>query len=208
MRRLSTAALALALCGIQLVLLTTSAKAAPFQVQMRSYAFNPAVLTIPAGSSVTWTNQDQAPHNVVTTSGPQTLNGPLLQRGRSWTFTFRVAGTYAYYCSVHPDMRAQIVVTPAAAPAAPSVSTPARQQAAAVPTPPAPAASSSTPTLLPVITPTAAGAPQAGVASAAPQRSISPLLPLAGLVCAVVVFCLLLLTSPAHPYARTKGGDD
>ncbi|KPI24476.1 hypothetical protein OK074_6973 [Actinobacteria bacterium OK074] len=92
------------------------AAAATYQVTMKGYAFSPATLTVPAGSTVTWTNQDTAPHDVKTTSGPVAIHGSMLDKGQSWSYTFGTAGTYTYLCTVHPDMTATIVVK-AAAPA-------------------------------------------------------------------------------------------
>lgn len=86
------------------------------QVVMSGYAFAPRSLTITAGDTVTWSNQDQAPHDVKTTSGPAPIHSPMLNKGGSWSHTFTAAGTYGYLCTVHPGMTAQLVVEPAAAP--------------------------------------------------------------------------------------------
>ncbi len=94
------------------------ASAATYRVTMQGYAFAPATLTVPAGSTVTWTNQDTAPHDVKTTSGPVQIHSPMLNKGQSWSFTFTTAGSYAYYCTVHPNMTAAVAVQ--AAPPAPS----------------------------------------------------------------------------------------
>lgn len=90
------------------------ASAASFSVTMKGYAFSPANLTVPVGSTVTWTNQDTAPHDVKTTSGPVSIHSPMLNKGQSWSFTFTAAGAYGYYCTVHPNMTAGITVRPAA----------------------------------------------------------------------------------------------
>ncbi|MGX1909624.1 cupredoxin domain-containing protein [Streptomyces phaeochromogenes] len=95
------------------------ASAATYRVAMKGYAFGPGTLTVPVGSTVTWTNQDTAPHDVKTTSGPVSIHSPMLQKGQSWSFTFTTAGSYGYYCTVHPDMTARIVVRAAPTPAAP-----------------------------------------------------------------------------------------
>ncbi|MDQ0748927.1 amicyanin [Streptomyces africanus] len=92
------------------------ASAASYSVTMKGYAFSPASLSIPAGSTVTWTNQDTAPHDVKTTSGPVSIHSPMLDKGQSWSFTFTTAGSYGYVCTVHPNMTAGITVR-AAAPA-------------------------------------------------------------------------------------------
>ncbi|MFL6116475.1 MAG: cupredoxin family copper-binding protein [Catenulispora sp.] len=99
-------------------------------VQIVGFAYAPQAITVTAGDSITWTNQDEAPHTVTTSSGPQAINSPNLSKGQSFTYTFTVPGTYSYYCAVHPDMRAQVVVKPAAAP---STSSPAVKPTTAAP---------------------------------------------------------------------------
>jgi amicyanin len=79
-------------------------------VSISGYAFKPASLTINVGDTVTWTNMDSAPHTVTSSSGPDKLDSPELQKGQSWSFTFRKAGSYSYYCAVHPDMKGSVTV--------------------------------------------------------------------------------------------------
>lgn len=86
------------------------AAASAKSVTISGYAYSPAALTVAVGDTVTWTNQDTAPHNVVVTSGPEKFTSPTLQKGQSYTFTFTKAGSYQYYCSVHPDMKASVTV--------------------------------------------------------------------------------------------------
>lgn len=81
------------------------------QVAIENYAFSPAALTVAAGTKVTWTNKDTAPHTVTVSSGPVKFSSPSLQKGDTYTFTFTAAGTYSYYCAVHPSMVAKVVVT-------------------------------------------------------------------------------------------------
>lgn len=80
-------------------------------VAIKNYAFTPASLTIAAGTKVTWTNEDTAPHTVTVLTGPVKFASPTLHTGDSFTYTFTTPGTYSYYCAVHPDMTAKIVVT-------------------------------------------------------------------------------------------------
>jgi plastocyanin len=202
--------LALSLCAPP-VLLTAPppAEAATLQVRMKGSAYSPASLTVHTGDTVTWTNLDQVPHDVMTTGGPQPLHSPLLQRGRSWSFTFRLPGTYAYTCSVHPFMRARVTVLAAATHAprghtGPASAPPARP--GATPGASATASQAASPTASPSAAPAApsgpaapSSQPPASNASATSRKSINPLLPMAGLVGAVAVFCLLLLTGPASP---------
>ena len=116
MRALLRAAAALALLTVWL-LPADRASAASYSVAMKGYAFSPASLSVPAGSTVTWTNYDTAPHDVKTTSGPLSIHSPMLDKGESWSFTFATAGSYGYVCTVHPDMTAGITVRAAPAPA-------------------------------------------------------------------------------------------
>jgi len=80
-------------------------------IAIKNYAFAPAAMTISAGTKVTWTNDDTAPHTVTIDSGPVKFSSPTLQKGDSFTYTFTTPGTYMYYCAVHPDMTAKLVVT-------------------------------------------------------------------------------------------------
>jgi plastocyanin len=97
-----------------------AAVAGSVAVQIKSYAYTPAALTIKAGTKVTWTNYDTAPHTVTVDSGPVKFNSPTLQKGDSFTYTFTAPGTYSYYCAVHPDMMAKVVVTGATSTSPPS----------------------------------------------------------------------------------------
>ena len=87
------------------------AAASTKSVEMMGYKFSPATLTIAVGDTVTWTNHDTAPHNIVVTDGPEKFTSPSLQTGQTYSHTFTQAGTYSYYCSIHPDMKATITVT-------------------------------------------------------------------------------------------------
>lgn len=87
------------------------AAASTKSVEAMGYKFSPASLTISVGDTVTWTNHDTAPHNIVVTDGPEKFTSPTLQTGQTFSHTFTQAGTYSYYCSIHPDMKATITVT-------------------------------------------------------------------------------------------------
>jgi plastocyanin len=87
------------------------ASASTKSVDAMGYKFTPASLTINVGDTVTWTNHDQAPHNIVITDGPEKFTSPTLQTGQTFSHTFTLAGNYSYYCSIHPDMKATITVT-------------------------------------------------------------------------------------------------
>ncbi|MDT0322656.1 cupredoxin domain-containing protein [Streptomyces millisiae] len=99
--------------ALALPLAPTPARAATHEVVIAGYAYGPATLTVSVGDTVTWTNQDTAPHDVLTTAGPVTVDSPMLEQGDQWSYTFTTPGTYDYYCTVHPDMTARVVVEPA-----------------------------------------------------------------------------------------------
>lgn len=73
------------------------------------FSFSPSVLTIKAGTTVTWTNTSSAPHTVTSDMGA--FNGSLGGSGATFSFTFTRAGTFSYHCSIHPYMKATITVT-------------------------------------------------------------------------------------------------
>lgn len=80
-------------------------------VEIKNYAYAPAALTVPVGTTVTWVNEDSVPHTVTGTSGPAKFDSGQLASGASWSGTFMTPGTYKYYCADHPQMVAEITVT-------------------------------------------------------------------------------------------------
>ncbi|MFD5595689.1 cupredoxin family copper-binding protein [Streptomyces griseorubiginosus] len=210
MRALLRAAAALALLTVWL-LPAGRASAASYSVAMKGYAFSPASLSVPAGSTVTWTNYDTAPHDVKTTSGPLSIHSPMLDKGESWSFTFATAGSYGYVCTVHPDMTAGITVRAAAPAPATRSEAPAEHvhtaepRTSSRPVRSAPAMTMPTPTPTPTSTEAAvpqaaqpstqAAQPPATTTTASTVRPLDPLLLLAGLVAGVAVLCLLLVGS-------------
>ncbi|MGW1627299.1 cupredoxin domain-containing protein, partial [Streptomyces sp. NPDC002172] len=86
------------------------AKAADYTIKITNYKFAQPALTVKVGQTVKWVNEDTAPHTVTTTSGPAKFDSGTLNKGDSWSYTFTKAGTYKYYCAVHPDMTASITV--------------------------------------------------------------------------------------------------
>jgi amicyanin len=203
--------------GSAAVLPAPAAQAATtHQVLMSGYAFSPRILTITAGDTVTWTNQDQAPHDVKTTSGPASIHSPMLDKGSTWSHTFATAGTYGYVCTVHPNMTAQLVVEPATAPTHtahqhPTSAAPATRPAPAMPPSMrmSPTAKAAAPTASkkddqspsPTATTSTSAAPGAAQPAldtqnaASATRPLNPLLLLTGVIAGVAVLCLLLVGS-------------
>jgi plastocyanin len=76
------------------------------QIAIKNFAFSPATLTIKAGTTVTGTNKDGAPHQITSDLGtPVAFTSESLTKGESYLFTFTQAGTYSYYCTLHPSMK-------------------------------------------------------------------------------------------------------
>ena len=84
------------------------AAAGPTRVVVDNFSFAPGTTTVPVGTTVTWTNHDDIPHNVV--SPEQKFKSPVLDTDETFSHTFDAAGTYKYYCSIHPRMTGQVVV--------------------------------------------------------------------------------------------------
>jgi len=81
---------------------------APRQVNIQGSLFAPTGLSIPAGTSVRWTNLDDIGH---TTTSDGVWDSAMLAQNASFTFTFNTPGTYLYYCEPHPWMTGTITVT-------------------------------------------------------------------------------------------------
>jgi plastocyanin len=79
------------------------------KIVIDNFSFLPKAFTVPVGATVTWTNHDKVPH-VVTTADNQFQKSPVLKAGQSFSNTFATAGTYSYFCSIHPRMTGKIIV--------------------------------------------------------------------------------------------------
>jgi len=89
---------------------TDGAKATDHVDMPPSYKFSPAAITVKAGTTVTWTNHDNFPHNVTLLDGPKTSHDVPI--GKTATITFDQPGTYHYQCTFHPaQMKGTVTVT-------------------------------------------------------------------------------------------------
>jgi len=79
-------------------------------VAIANFAFQPVNLHVKVGTTVTWTNQDTAPHTVTFRDSSLKSSG-ILRQGDTYSYTFTTPGTFAYYCGVHQYMTAQVTVT-------------------------------------------------------------------------------------------------
>ncbi len=78
------------------------------EVKIDNFSFGPTTITVAAGTTVTWVNRDDIPHTVV--SSDSVFKSKALDTDEKFSYTFSKAGTYSYFCSLHPKMTGQIVV--------------------------------------------------------------------------------------------------
>jgi plastocyanin len=83
-------------------------KAETTEVKIDNFSFGPGTLTVPVGTTVTWTNRDDIPHTVVSTDGA--FKSKVLDTDEKFSFTFSKAGTFPYFCSIHPKMTGKVIV--------------------------------------------------------------------------------------------------
>jgi plastocyanin len=86
------------------------AAAGPAEIAIQNFAFLPATLTVARGSTVTWVNRDEEPHNIVNVDQPRVFRSAAVDGGEKFSFTFSNPGTYKYICSIHPHMSGTVVV--------------------------------------------------------------------------------------------------
>ncbi len=104
-----------------LSLTVLQARSATVSVDISNFTFVPTPQTINTGDSVMWMNSDGVPHTATSTAPSTEFDSGLLSQGQTYTHTFPSAGTYDYFCGVHPGMVGQIVVQ-GAQPQPPTVS--------------------------------------------------------------------------------------
>jgi plastocyanin len=101
-------ALAAAVLAPAAIFPTAFVQAAETEVNIDQFTFYPQRITVKAGTTVTWTNEDDVPHTVA--SSIKFFKSKTLDTADKFSFTFTTPGTYAYVCSVHPYMTGAVVV--------------------------------------------------------------------------------------------------
>ena len=93
--------------------------AAGQSVDSKGFVFAPPAITVAEGDTVTWTNSDPVPHTVTSDTGA--FDSGVMNNGQTFGFTFTAAGSYSYFCDLHPTMKGTVAVTAVApAPEAPA----------------------------------------------------------------------------------------
>ncbi len=108
-----------AFAGAPLPDLTKAGGTAASRIEIRDFMFQPATVTVPAGSEITFINLDEEPHTVASKDGKFARSKPL-DTDQKFSLRLTAPGEYGFFCTVHPHMTGKIVVAPAtaAAPAA------------------------------------------------------------------------------------------
>jgi hypothetical protein len=106
MRNFSIIIICLLVLSILGIVFPAPANAA--NVSISGFAFQSSSITINVGDSVTWTNQDQAPHTVTGDAGG--WGSSTLNNGGTFTRTFNTAGTFTYHCAIHLSMTGTVIV--------------------------------------------------------------------------------------------------
>jgi len=101
-------AIVLLVAGSPTVKANDQPSAANLEVKIDNFVFGPQTITVPIGATVTWTNKDDIPHTSVSTEG--VFKSKVLDTDEKFSYTFTKAGTYSYYCTIHPKMTGKVVV--------------------------------------------------------------------------------------------------
>jgi amicyanin len=99
-----------AFAAVYCVVCSAFAVPAETHAAIDNFKFEPDTITVPVGTTVTWENKDDIPHTVVSTDGA--FRSAALDTEDTFSFTFNKAGTFEYFCSLHPYMKAKVVVAP------------------------------------------------------------------------------------------------
>jgi plastocyanin len=104
----TTVMIAMMLLGTPSVAANDQPSGASADVKIDNFRFGPQTLTVSVGTTVVWTNRDDIPHTVVSTDG--VFKSKVRDTDEKFSYTFTKAGTYPYFCSVHPKMTGKVVV--------------------------------------------------------------------------------------------------
>jgi plastocyanin len=101
-------AIVLVLRGARSVAANDQPSAATADVKIDNFVFGPQTVTVPMGTTITWTNHDDIPHTSVSAEG--VFKSKVMDTDDKFSYTFTKAGTYPYFCSIHPRMTGSVIV--------------------------------------------------------------------------------------------------
>lgn len=99
---------ALGAAGLLALAAPAPAAPAPVTVKIANFTFDAPLVSVAPGTTVTWVNEDDIPHTIVADN--KGFRSKVLDTGERFSFTFGAAGTYGYFCSIHPHMTGKVVV--------------------------------------------------------------------------------------------------
>jgi plastocyanin len=129
LRRASPIALLLAF------LMQATAMAATVEVAISDFQFTPAIANIRMGDTVHWTNDGPSPHTTTSNAPLSLWDSNILSDGDDFSFQFTAAGTYLYFCELHPSMQGRVRPKPTARPREGQVGTVFTVTVATIPAP-------------------------------------------------------------------------
>ena len=94
--------------GLAAVTAAVAAGATASAVNIDNFNFSPTPVTVAAGTTVTWTNNDDIPHTVRAVDG--SFHSKAMDTDDKYSFTFTKPGVYSYFCSIHPKMVGKVIV--------------------------------------------------------------------------------------------------
>jgi plastocyanin len=86
------------------------AQAADATITIDNFTFTPAQIRVSPGTQVTWVNNDDIPHVIVDATDPRAMKSPPLDTDDRFSFVYAKAGTYPYFCGLHPHMQGTVIV--------------------------------------------------------------------------------------------------
>src|SRR4051794_13348669 len=87
--------------------------ATPTIIVIKDFAFGPSSMTVEAGTTVTWVNEDESPHTIADKG--KAFRSAALDTNDRFSYTFMQPGEFTYYCTMHPMMVGKIIVKPPSA---------------------------------------------------------------------------------------------
>ena len=106
--RITACAAAVAVLGFGAIGVALAAAPSATAVDIDNFTFSPPTITVAAGTTVKWTNDDDIPHTVRAVDG--SFHSKAMDTSDSYAFTFAKPGVYSYFCSLHPKMVGKVVV--------------------------------------------------------------------------------------------------
>jgi plastocyanin len=94
--------------GTHHLMVNAQQKSETTEVKIDNFSFAPGTLTVPVGTTVTWTNRDDIPHTAVSSEGAFKSN--VMDTDEKFSYRFTKAGTFPYFCSIHPKMIGKVMV--------------------------------------------------------------------------------------------------